>query len=128
MAPDYIRGFDRRQRDVAWSMPDGELGLRDRLPQGRPRRGGVPPGRRKRGDKGGAVSGEVGAGLTGAGPRRAKAGGTCKRTWTGLWGATQADKMVRLGRALGSVALLEVLWWDRLKKVGAHPEPTTRRN
>lgn len=62
MAPDYIRGFDPRQRDVAWSMPEGELGLRNRLPQGRPRWGGVQQGRRKWGDKGVAVSGGAGQG------------------------------------------------------------------
>lgn len=93
-----IRGFDSSQRDEAWSLPDGELGLPDRSPQGRPRLGGVGQGRRKRRDKGGA------------GARGAKAGGTGKRSWAGLWGAAQADRMVRPGRALGSVALLDVLW------------------
>lgn len=109
MAPDYIWGFDPRQRDVAWSMPEGELGLRNRLPQGRSRWGRSPAGQAEVGRQGSGGVWRGGAGLTGAGSRRAKAGGTGKRTWTSLWGATQADKMVRLGRALGSVALLEVL-------------------
>lgn len=100
----------------------------EQVAAGQAKVGRSPAGQAEVGRQGSGGVWRGGAGLTGAGPRRAKAGGTGKRTWTSLWGATQADKMVRLGRALGSVLLLEVLRWDRLKKVGAHPEPTARRN